>query len=88
MSWNLYIGRASPGEISKADPPDGLTAIERKQFTRAKRMAGTIIKSGEAGDPKGTFDVSFAGHHDGDGQGPADSLTVSVACDRVGVRGG
>lgn len=80
VSWQLYIGRATVGEVSKAQPPEGLSAMERKQFARAKRTAGAIIKSGEAGPKSGTFDVSLAGHS-GDGQ--ANSITVSVAQDLV-----
>lgn len=83
MGWHLYLGRATAQEVSKAQPPGGLSATERKQFTRAKRTAGAIIKSGEAGPKSGTFDVSLAGHSNSDGEGPADSLTVSVARDLV-----
>lgn len=80
MGWQLYIGRATAQEVSKAQPPDGMNTVERKQFTRAKRTAGAIIKSGEAGPKSGTFDVSLAGHS---GNGQADSVTVSVAQDLV-----
>lgn len=79
MSWSLYIPRATPAEISKAKAPDDLSKAEAKQFTRAKRIAGAIAKSGDLAGPR--FDVSVAGHH---GKGRADSITVSVAQDVVG----
>ncbi len=86
MSWHTYLPRTDLEDLGKTKHDPDLNDTEAKQFTRAKRAAVAIAKSGEAGDPKGTFDISLSGHSPSHGEktnSRPEGITVSVAQDQA-----